>query len=120
MQPDICIAGGLTESKKIAALAEAFQIPVAPHNPMGPVATAASVHLCAAIPNLLILEYIPDDTPERCDIVDTPIPFSDGCLEVPDKPGLGIELRKEGLTMHPPQDWHRPFRYYPDGYPAWI
>ncbi|MBT4485176.1 MAG: mandelate racemase/muconate lactonizing enzyme family protein, partial [Candidatus Latescibacteria bacterium] len=120
VQPDVCIAGGLLECKKISAMAESFQVTVAPHNPMGPVATAANVHLCAAIPNMLILEYIPDDTPERCDIVDKPVKFSDGWLEIPDKPGLGIELNKEGLEKHPPEYWHRTFKYYPDGSAAWI
>ena len=55
-QPDICHAGGLTELRKIAAMAEASYIKVAPHNPNGPVATIASVHLAASIPNFLILE----------------------------------------------------------------
>ncbi|MCE5249209.1 galactonate dehydratase [bacterium] len=120
IQPDICIAGGITELKKIAALAESFHADVAPHNPMGPVATAANVHLCAAIPNFLILEYIPDDIAERCDIIDEPLAFSKGYLEIPDKPGLGVELRKEGLEKHPPITWHRPFRYHGDGSAAFI
>ncbi|MBN1290496.1 MAG: galactonate dehydratase [Candidatus Latescibacteria bacterium] len=120
IQPDICIAGGITEMKKIAAVSESFHIPLAPHNPMGPIATAANVHLCATIPNFLILEYIPDDTEERCDIIDSAVPFSDGYLKIPNKPGLGIELNKEGLKKHQPQTWHRPFRYNEDGSVACI
>lgn len=120
IQPDICIAGGFTEMKKIAAVAETFYSPLAPHNPMGPVATAANVHLAAVIPNLLILEYIPDDTAERLDVIDSPVTFRDGWLEIPEKPGLGIELIKDGLAKHPPKPWHRPFRYHLDGRPAVI
>jgi galactonate dehydratase len=120
VQPDICIAGGITEIKKIAALAESFNVPLAPHNPMGPVATAATVHLCAALANFFILEYLPDDTPERRDIVDEPVPFREGWLEIPDRPGLGIELRKEGLKEPMKGGWSRPFRYHPDGTPSYI
>jgi galactonate dehydratase len=120
IQPDICIAGGITELMKIAALAESFNVPVAPHNPMGPVATAANVHLCAAIANFFILEYLPDDTPERRDIVDEPVAFNKGWLEIPDKPGLGIELKKEGLKDPRKGGWSRPFRFHPDGTPSYI
>ena len=59
IQPDIAHCGGIAEMKKIANLAEAFYIPVVPHNPLGPVATAASIHLAASITNFEILEYIP-------------------------------------------------------------
>lgn len=120
IQPDICIAGGITEMKKIAAVAESYYVPLAPHNPMGPVATAASVHLSAAIPNFLILEYLPDDSAERLDVVDRTVEFNNGWLEIPDRPGLGIELNKEGLAKHPPKEWHRPFRYTQDGLPGVI
>ena len=57
VQPDICVVGGLLEMRKIAALAEAFYVTVAPHNPMGPLATAVNVHFSAACPNFKILEY---------------------------------------------------------------
>ncbi len=100
VQPDICIAGGITELKKIAALAETFCVPLAPHNPMGPVATAANVHLSAAIANFFILEYLPDDTADRRDIVDEPVPFRDGWLDIPDKPGLGIEIKRRTSGSH--------------------
>ncbi|MFA6470887.1 MAG: galactonate dehydratase, partial [Candidatus Latescibacterota bacterium] len=120
IQPDICIAGGITEMKKIAAVAESYYVPLAPHNPMGPIATAANVHVCAAIPNFLVLEYLPDDKEERLDVVDKPLEFADGWLKIPDRPGLGIELNKEGLAKHPPKYWHRPFRYNQDGLPGVI
>ena len=99
VQPDICHAGGFTELRKIAAMAEAAYIKVAPHNPNGPVATVASVHLAAAIPNFLILE-----TPSsRCA---TPVQrhgltIRDGWVELPTRPGLGIELDEEVIEAHP-------------------
>ena len=57
IQPDICVVGGLLEMRRIAALAEAHFVTVAPHNPMGPLATAVNVHFAAAQPNFRILEY---------------------------------------------------------------
>jgi galactonate dehydratase len=120
IQPDITIAGGITEMKKIAAVAESFNVPVAPHNPMGPIATAATVHAMAGIANYFIVDYLPDDTPERVDVVDAPVGFHDGWLEIPDKPGLGIELRKEGLKEPRKGGWSRPFQFHPDGGPSYI
>ena len=57
IQPDVCVVGGLLEMRRIAALAEAHYVTVAPHNPMGPLATAVNVHFAAAQPNFRILEY---------------------------------------------------------------
>ncbi len=57
IQPDICVVGGLLEMRKIAAIAEAHYVTVAPHNPMGPLATAVNLHFSAAQPNFRILEY---------------------------------------------------------------
>ena len=65
VQPDVCLCGGLLEMKKIAAMAEAHYVMVAPHNPMGPVATAVNVHFAASTPNFFILEYHPDDEAPR-------------------------------------------------------
>jgi hypothetical protein len=59
--PDICVVGGLTQMMKIAAVADARYVPVTPHNPMGPLATAANVHFAAATTNFGLLEYKPDD-----------------------------------------------------------
>jgi galactonate dehydratase len=115
IQPDVCCAGGLLECKKIAALAEACYVTVAPHNPMGPVATAVNVHLAAAIPNFLILEYIPDDEPPRRDLVQEPVALRDGYLELPRRPGLGVELNLEALARYPFRRWHRPFPLREDG-----
>ena len=65
IQPDVCVVGGLLEIRKIAALAEAHYVTIAPHNPMGPLATMVNVHFAASTPNFLILEYHPDDAAPR-------------------------------------------------------
>jgi galactonate dehydratase len=115
IQPDVCCAGGLLECKKIAAMAEAFYVGLAPHNPMGPVATAVNVHLAATCPNFVILEYIPDDRPPRRDLVVEPMKLVDGYLELPTAPGLGIELNEAAFVHFPYRAWHRPFPLRPDG-----
>jgi galactonate dehydratase len=98
-QPDICHAGGISELRKIAALAEACYVKVAPHNPNGPVATMASVHLAAAIPNFLILEFA--HQPLRDDVQVHGLVVRDGWAELPDRPGLGIELNNQVIAAHP-------------------
>lgn len=80
IQPDICCAGGILECKKIAAMAEAFYCTLAPHNPMGPLATVINVHLAACTPNFLILEYVPDDRPSRRDLIQEPLQPENGYL----------------------------------------
>lgn len=100
IQPDICHAGGITECKKIAALAEAYYVQVAPHTPQGPISTAASAHLALAIPNFLILEFV-RSAPFRDRIMQEPWVVRDGCLEVPDRPGLGVELDEAALAASP-------------------
>jgi galactonate dehydratase len=115
VQPDICCAGGLLEQKKIAAMAEAFYATIAPHNPVGPVATAVNVHLAACTPNFLILEYLPDDEPGRRELVDEPMRLVDGHLELPTKPGLGIDLNVEAFEQYPHRRWHRAFPLRADG-----
>ena len=115
VQPDICCAGGLLEQKKIAAMAEAFYATIAPHNPVGPVATAVNVHLAACTPNFLILEYLPDDVPGRRELVDEPMRLVDGYLELPTRPGLGIDLNIEAFDRYPYRRWHRAFPLHADG-----
>jgi len=115
IQPDICCSGGLLEQKKIAAMAEAFYVTMAPHNPMGPVATAVNVQLAACTPNFLILEYIPDDVPARRDLVKEPLMVRNGYIEVPTKPGLGIELNEDVFPKYPFRRWHRAFPWRKDG-----
>jgi galactonate dehydratase len=102
IQPDLCHAGGITECKKIAALAEAYYVQVAPHSPQGPVSTAAAAHLAMSIPNFHILEYVRSD-PWRARVLQEPWPVQDGHLVVPDRPGLGIELDEAMIAASPPR-----------------
>jgi galactonate dehydratase len=114
VQPDICHAGGITELKKIAAMAETSYVKVAPHNPNGPIATAASVHLAASIPNFLILETALNQ-PHRDISQRVPLKIEKGWAELPTAPGLGIELDWEAIADYPyaPRDY--PAAYYADG-----
>lgn len=102
VQPDIIHCGGITELKKIAALAEAYYTPLIPHNPCGPVATAATIHLAASVPNFMLTEYI--DVPERCDVLVEPLVLKDGQFDLPSKPGLGVELNKKAFAKYPYRD----------------
>ncbi|MCZ2146289.1 MAG: galactonate dehydratase [Bryobacterales bacterium] len=120
IQPDICLTGGLLEMKKIAAMAEAHYVMVAPHNPMGPVATAVNVHFAASTQNFFILEYHPDDASPRKDMLKEPLMVKDGYIPVPTKPGLGVELNEEAFRMYPTKSWHRGFDYRADGSVGYI
>ena len=102
IQPDICHAGGITEVKKIAALAEAYYVQVAPHNPQGPISTAAAAHLGMAIPNFSILELVQGRAIARQDgFLKEPWEVRDGYLQVPDRPGLGVDIDEEAFARHP-------------------
>lgn len=120
IQPDVCICGGLLEMKKIAAMAEAHYVMVAPHNPMGPVATAVNVHFAASTQNFFILEYHPDDVAPRKDLLKEPLMVKDGYIPLPPKPGFGIELNEEAFRHYPPKPWRRGFDYRVDGSVAYI
>jgi galactonate dehydratase len=102
IQPDLCHAGGITECKKIAAMAEAFCTQLAPHNPQGPVSTAAAAHLAMAIPNFMILEFVRQE-PYRDRVLRESWTVRDGYLEVPELPGLGVELDEEAIAASPPR-----------------
>jgi galactonate dehydratase len=115
VQPDLLICGGLLEAKKIAAMAEAHDVNVAPHNPLGPVSTAVAVQFAASTPNFLILEYRPDQAGPTRDLVRKPLVLEDGHLQIPDEPGLGIELNEPAFAGKPLQPWHRPFVIEADG-----
>ena len=103
IQPDISHAGGIMELKKIAAEAESRYIPFAPHNPSGPVANAATLQLAATCQNFEILEIMYSDVPWRADVTNESLVYKDGYLEIPDRPGLGIELNEEACLAHPYQ-----------------
>ena len=103
LQPDLCHAGGISECRRIAAMAETYYIQMAPHNPNGPVSTAACLHLAAAIPNFLTLEYVYTNEPWRSQVQKQAkkMVAVDGHLELPTAPGLGIDLDEEVLRSRP-------------------
>jgi galactonate dehydratase len=113
IQPDVIHVGGILELKKIAALAEARYIRVAPHNPNGPVATAATLQLVANLPNFSIQEIPADDYLWAAHWRDEfladarGIQVKDGYLDVPTAPGLGIDLNEDAIAKHPAivRDW---------------
>jgi galactonate dehydratase len=102
IQPDMCHAGGISEVKKIAALAEAYYVQVAPHNPQGPLSTAAAAHLGLVTPNFLILEYVRQE-PWRDKAMRENWVVEKGHLQVPDRPGLGVDLNEAALLDSPPR-----------------
>lgn len=101
IMPDVKHCGGIQELRFIAAQAEtAGNIVVAPHNPSGPISTAASVQVCASIPNFSILEYAYGEVPWRADLLSPAERFEDGYIGVPDTPGLGHKLNEAVLKKH--------------------
>jgi galactonate dehydratase len=132
IQPDICVVGGVLEMGKIAALAQSHFVSIAPHNPMGPLATAINVHFCAAQTNFRILEYrLPHgpgyvfgtekgesaatDAAATRYVKDPYLPVG-GYLELrPDRPGWGVEMDEELLGTEDYIHWQRKVPVKPDG-----
>jgi len=133
VQPDICVVGGISEMRKIATLAEAHFVTIAPHNPMGPLATAVNVHFSAAQANFRILEYrLPhganysfgDANPEPSKgayyVADPYLP-KDGYLELrPDRAGWGVEMDMGVLGTPDYVHWERKTVIKPDGATAYV
>jgi len=94
LQPDVCYAGGITELRLIAGMAEAYYVPIAPHNPQGPCSLAASCQIAAAIPNFLIQER---GTSTHENLLKVPFKVENGYLPLPKGPGLGIEIDEDKL-----------------------
>lgn len=107
VRPDVCMCGGITGTKKIAAIAEANDIMVVPHNPLSPISTSACLQIAASIPNFALLEYPGDDQPalseryggasvekgvHKKDVVKQTFKCSNGFMEIPTVPGIGTEL----------------------------
>ena len=110
VQPDITYAGGLFETRLIAAMAEARYVGFAPHNSGSPVSTAAALHLAACTPNFLILELPTNDVPWRAELVEPAIESpKEGFLEILQRPGLGVKLNESVARAHPYQNPDRAY-----------
>jgi galactonate dehydratase len=117
IQPDLTHFGGLLNTKKLAAWAEAYYVMVAPHNVGGPVSTAAALHLAACTPNFKIQEHFNDFAESYVKQAAVGLPqVVDGAFDLPSGPGLGLTLDESIFTEHPRQkvhfdlfakDWHK-------------
>ena len=94
---------GLAQSLKVATMADAFEINVAPHNFFGPICTLMSAHFCAATPNFRLMELDVDDVPWRDELVTAPPVIKEGHLQVPMAPGWGAEVDEVAVRRHPPK-----------------
>ena len=103
LQPDITHCGGLSEARRIAAMAEAYRLALAPHNPQGPVSTAASIELGLATPSYVICESVHNDVPWRDDVVREgfTVQREGRLVRAGDKPGLGVEIDEAQVSKHP-------------------
>ena len=119
VRPDVCLCGGITGAKKIAAIAEANDVMVVPHNPLSPVSTAACIQIAACIPNFALQEFPGDDRPcttdryishqidegaeafRQGDVVKATYKCVDGFIQIPDTPGVGIELAENVAERFP-------------------
>jgi galactonate dehydratase len=110
LQPDLCHAGGITECRLIAGMAEAYYACIAPHNPLGPIALAAGVQLAASIPNFLCQEQVTLGD----GYLKKPFVVKEGYLELPTGPGLGIELDENAMADKIGHDWRNRETYDAD------
>jgi galactonate dehydratase len=119
MRLDICNIGGFTEAMKVAGWCEAHYVDLLPHNPLGPVCTAASIQLGAAVPNFSWLEYnrsrFRPAAPEDAEVFPVrPVPEG-GSFAVPETPGIGIEVDERALAREPFRFWNPPMLRRRDG-----
>lgn len=110
LQPDLCHAGGITEVRLIAGMAEAYYAAIAPHNPLGPISLAAGLQMAASIPNFLCQEQ----SSLGVGYIKNPFKVVDGYIELPTDPGLGIKLDDEALADKIGHDWQNPKTYDAD------
>ncbi len=119
----VCLCGGITGARKIAALAEAFDVQIVPHNPLSPVSLAACMHLDAAVPNFAIQEWPGHVDPMSGDVtlrgtalVDDDLRPVGGFLDIPTRPGLGLALNRRAVAAHPPTKRPVAMRAHRDGF----
>jgi len=110
LQPDLCHAGGITEVRLIAGMAEAFYATIAPHNPLGPISLAAGVQMAASIPNFLCQEQVSLGE----GYLKKPFTVRNGYLDLPTGPGLGIELDENAMADKIGHNWRNPESYDAD------
>jgi galactonate dehydratase len=100
-QPDVCHAGGVTELRKISALCDTYGVTMAPHNPLGPIATMVNVHLGLTTPNFLIQEVMRSDVSWRSEVFSGVPEIKDGHIYPPTAPGIGVEMDEKEAAKHP-------------------
>ncbi|HAV63169.1 MAG TPA: galactonate dehydratase [Verrucomicrobiales bacterium] len=111
LQPDLCHAGGIMETRLIAGMAEAYYAAMAPHNPLGPISLASGLQLAASIPNFLCQEQV--NLGEG--YLKNPFTVEDGHVALPEGPGLGIEIDEHQLADKIDHDWRNRETYFKDG-----
>lgn len=108
LQPDMCHAGGISEVRIIAGMAEAYYVPIAPHNPMGPISLACGLHLAASVPNFLVQEQVSLGE----GYLKKPFKLEkDGTVLIPTGPGLGVEIDENLIADKIGHDWKNPETY---------
>ncbi|MBA62296.1 MAG: galactonate dehydratase [Planctomycetaceae bacterium] len=112
---DLCVAGGVTEAQKIAAMCESHYIPIAPHNPLGPVATAACVHMDLATSNFAVQECARPPGTILSELFPTQVSWEDGFLYPTEAAGLGIEFNPAAVRQYPPTSGDAPRLQRADG-----
>ena len=105
LQPDVSHVGGLGEAKRIAAMAHARYLPICPHNPLGPIANAMTLHLAAATQNFAWLETMVTDVPWRSHVVRESVVIEGGAMLIPEGPGLGVDIDEEACAAYPPKTY---------------
>ena len=106
LMPDILWSGGISEMRKIANLAEAFYVPVSPHDASGPINILAGAHTMMTVPNFYKLEFNHAALRLHNRFVTPGLDIRDGVLYLSDRPGLGVELNIDFIEAHPDPDWH--------------
>jgi galactonate dehydratase len=116
-QPDIAHTGGLWEARKIAAAAETAGVGIAPHNPLGPIAGITALHFDIATPNFVIQEEMVGAVSWYSEVVEGPIKRVDGAWQIPEAPGLGLEVNESLAAKHPfeQEHFHTQHAVLPDG-----
>lgn len=117
IQPDITHVGGLSEARRVAAMAEAYRVAMAPHNPQGPVSTAASLEFGFATPSYIICESVHLDVPWRQDVVSEgyTVEKKGRIVRPSERPGLGIEINEDEVRKHPFEQELPQRVFYEDG-----